>query len=334
MVGGMESKRLEIKVGLFVFLGLVLLGVLLIQFSKGTSIFHGTYTLQLHSANVGGLKPRASVLLAGVQVGSVSDIELAPDGKSVTIFLNIYKRFKIYHDAEFVIEQSGFLGDEFVAIIPTANEGEILTNNEVVECEAPFNLQEVARSAAGFVERIDETARKLDDSVSQLQRVVLNKETLTNFSIAVHNMRSVSESAVGTIGDLNSLIATNSGQVTRAVSNMLFFSKQLTQLAGSADILLATNGVEVTTAMKNIESATETLTNLMTGMQSGKGLAGVILQSPELSSNVQAIAGNLAEASSNLNRFGLWHFLWSHEPEPTNATPPSLSPRESDQQQP
>ena len=38
----MDKSRLESKVGLFVFVGLVLLAVLLIQFSKGTSLIHGT----------------------------------------------------------------------------------------------------------------------------------------------------------------------------------------------------------------------------------------------------------------------------------------------------
>src|ERR1039458_1270713 len=104
----MEKSRLQIKVGLFMLIGLVLLAVLLIWFSKGTSPFRGTYELRLHAGNVGGLKQRAGVLLAGVQVGSVSDIKLANDGKSVTILLNIYKENKIYHDARFVIEQSGF----------------------------------------------------------------------------------------------------------------------------------------------------------------------------------------------------------------------------------
>src|ERR1700691_2559787 len=104
----MEKSRLELKVGLFVLIGLALLAVLLIQFSKGTSIFRGTYTLRLHAVNVGGLKERAGVLLAGVQVGSVSDIQLADDGRSVTILLSIYNDYKnkIYHDARFVIEQS------------------------------------------------------------------------------------------------------------------------------------------------------------------------------------------------------------------------------------
>ena len=215
---------MEIKVGLFVFIGLVLLAVLLIQFSKGTSLFRGTYELRLHAANVGGLKQRASVLLAGVQVGSVSDIQLADDGKSVTILLKIYKDFKIYSDARFVIEQSGFLGDQYVSIISDGNQPPVLTNNAVVECQPPFNLQEVARSAAGFVQRIDETAKKLDASVTDLRRVVLNENTLTNFAIAMNNMRTVSEQAMGTMNDINAIIATNAraGQPRRQQRPFLF----------------------------------------------------------------------------------------------------------------
>ncbi|HTV76192.1 MAG TPA: MlaD family protein, partial [Candidatus Baltobacteraceae bacterium] len=105
----MDKSRLELKVGLFVLIGLVLLAVTIIQFSKGTSLFRGTYELRLHAVNVSGLKERSGVLLAGVQVGSVSSIHLADDGKSVTIILKIYKDYPIYHDARFVIEQSGFL---------------------------------------------------------------------------------------------------------------------------------------------------------------------------------------------------------------------------------
>ena len=65
-----KSSRLEIKVGLFVFIGLTLLAVLIIQFSKGTSLFRGTYALKLHATNVGGLKERASVLLAWIRSSS------------------------------------------------------------------------------------------------------------------------------------------------------------------------------------------------------------------------------------------------------------------------
>jgi phospholipid/cholesterol/gamma-HCH transport system substrate-binding protein len=315
----MDKSRLELKVGLFVFIGLALLAVAVIQFSKGTSLFRGTYALRLHAVNVGGLKERAGVLLAGVQVGSVSAINLSDDGKSVTILLSIYKDFKIYHDARFVIEQSGFLGDEYVSVIPTTNTLPFLEDGADVDCQEPFNLQEVARSASGFIQRIDETVKKLDVSVADLQRVVLNGQTLTNFSIAIGNLRSFTEQAMGTIGDINALITTNGSQASVAVGNAVIFSQDLTNLASSAGGILAANGVEISAAVKNIESSTEILTNLMSDLQSGKGLAGTFLQNKQLATNVQTIADNLAVTSSNLNRLGLWGILWAHKPPATNA---------------
>src|SRR5258706_6822426 len=150
----MDKKHLELKVGLFVLIGLAVLGVLLLQFSKGLTFFRGTYQVRLRAGNVGGLKPRSYVLMSGVQVGTVSDITLAPDGKSVTIFLKIFKNYVIHKDARFIIEQSGFLGDQYVSIIPGDNQGPVLTDNEEVECEDPFNLQDTARAAAGLLKRV------------------------------------------------------------------------------------------------------------------------------------------------------------------------------------
>ena len=292
----MENKQVAAKVGLFVVIGLVLFAVAMILFSKGASIFHGTYTLQMHAVNVGGLKRGAGVLLAGVQEGTVADIQLAEDGKSVTIFLKIYKHCKVYSDAHFVIESQGFLGDQYVAIEPTANLGHLLADNEEVQCQEPFNLQEVARGVGGFVQRVDVIAKKLDDSVNQLQRVVLNAETLTNFSVAVENMRSFSEQAMGAVNEINQLVATNGTAVTAAVSNLVLISSDLRgPIAASAT---------------NIQTSTEILTNIMMQVQSGKGLAGTVLQNQQLATNVQVIANNLAIASSNLNHLGLWHFLW------------------------
>jgi phospholipid/cholesterol/gamma-HCH transport system substrate-binding protein len=316
----MEKSRLEVKVGLFVFIGLVLLAGLLIQFSKGTSLFRGTYDLNLHAENVGGIKPRATVLLAGVQVGTVGDVTLAPDGKSVTMILKIYKNFLIYGDAHFVIEQSGFLGDQYVSVIPTGNKLPPLTNNADVPCDAPFNLQEVARSASGFIQRLDGAAKKLDDSITDLRAQVLNAQTLSSFGIAMTNMRSVTEQAFDTVQDLHFLVATNSVQVGTAVSNLVYFSAELTRLANSAQSILTTNGQNIDVATKNIEDISANLKQMSVDLQAGKGLAGTVLQNEALATNVQILAANLAITSSNLNQRGLWGILWSRKPAATNTT--------------
>ncbi len=325
----MEKSRLEIKVGLFIFIGLALLAVLLLQFSKSASLWRGTYELHLHAANVGGIKPRAGVLLAGVQIGTVHDIQLAPDDKSVTMILKIYSDYPIYHDAQFAIEQSGFLGDQFISINPTLNTLPKLTNGEIVECQSPFNIQQVARDASGFIQRIDQTARKLDASVTDLRSQVLNAETLENFGTSITNMKMFTEQALETVHDINAIVNTNGDQIGIAVSNVVFFSSQLTQLSDSARDTLATNSANLGQATRDLADTAATFKQLAADLQAGKGLAGTVLQNPELATNVQAIAANLAITSSNLNQHGLWGIMWSHKtttsetPKTSTTTPPT-----------
>ena len=316
----MEKSRLELKVGLFVALCLILLAVLVILFSKGTSLFRGTYALQLSAANVGGLKVKSGVLLSGVQVGTVDAIHLAADGKSVNITLKVYKDFPIYHDARFVIQQAGFLGDQYVSVIPTENLPPALTNDAAVNCQEPFDLQEVARSAAGFIQRLDGTAKKLDESVTDLRAKVLNAQTLASFGDSITNLRLITEQAVTAVKGVNDVIATNGAQVSLAVSNAVNFSAELNRLAVSAQRVLDTNGANLTAATKNIEDMSLTAKQLAADLQAGKGLAGTVLQNPELATNFQALAANLAVTSSNLNRLGLWGVLWAHKPPTTNPS--------------
>src|SRR5438093_886746 len=107
----MSQKRLEWKVGLFVVACLLLLGLLVLNFSKGLTFFTPTYTLRLRTSNVGGIKREASVLMAGVQIGNVTAAELGPEGTNVVVFLKILKRYPIHRDAVFAIDSMGFLGD-------------------------------------------------------------------------------------------------------------------------------------------------------------------------------------------------------------------------------
>lgn len=317
----MSKSRLEWKVGLFVFIGLVLLAGVLLELSKGLTFFRPTYEIYLRASNVGGLKTRAAVLMSGVQVGTVSDIKLAPDGKSVTISLRLYKQFVIHKDAKFIIDQSGFLGDQFVAIEPTNNEGETFRDQDHAEAQAPFNLQEFTRSATGFITRIDETVKKLDDALANVTRLVLNPETLTNLAMTVGNLRGFSERALVVVDQINGLLATNSPAISLSASNLVTFSQQLTQFADGLNGVLATNRDSIYGAISNIKTSSDTLKNLLGDVQAGKGLAGDLLENEQIATNVSQIAQNLSITTSNLNRLGLWGILWQHKPLKTKEPP-------------
>ena len=316
----MSKPRTEIKVGFFVALALVLMALLLLQFSKGNTLFRKTYTIILKASNVGGLRNKASVLMSGVQVGSVSAIKLASGGTNVSIYLKVYSEFELRDDARFIIEQSGFLGDQFVAIYPGESKGNILTNLAEAHAQEPFNLLEVARSASGFIQRIDQTAKNLDDAISDVRKNLLNEKTLTNLSATIATLRQASLDALTTVDNINSLIQSNGVPIGATISNLVDFSHRLNDFVDSAKAVVSTNEPQISATLSNLRASSATLTNLFNGVQQGQGLAGVLLKSQGVADNVSNLTANLAVTSSNLNRYGLWHLLFHKEkPLETNA---------------
>ena len=120
------------------------------------------YTILLQLTDVVGLQKNADVLMSGVKVGSVSAITLVPGGKSVTISLRIYREFVVHKDATFRLEQSGFLGDQYVAIQPNENKKMPFADMDEATADPAFSIQAAARTAIGFVERLDHSLSKLD----------------------------------------------------------------------------------------------------------------------------------------------------------------------------
>jgi phospholipid/cholesterol/gamma-HCH transport system substrate-binding protein len=315
----MSQTRLEMRVGVFVLVGLVLLAVLLLLFSQGVTLWGSSFQVRLRSGNVGGIKPGANVLLAGVPVGRVSGVELDPDGKAVTIFLKISKRYRLYQDAKFDIEQAGFLGDQYISIYPGANVGEPLTNNAVVQCRNPFNLQETVATAAETISRIGQVTTNVNAAVADVRRHLLTEQKLSSLGASMDRFAQLTLDAQNAVSNVNGLVSANALPVTQAVSNLSGFSSQLAPLGTNLNDWVAANEDKIEVILENVEHASTLLTNLLAGLEAGRGAAGRLLRDEQLAANLSAVAENLAVTTSNLNRRGLWGILWKPKESRTNA---------------
>ena len=111
-----------------------------------------------------------------------------------------------------------------------------------------------------------------------------------------------------------------------AVSNLVLFTEGLKTLAANAQGILDTNGPQISLAVSNLQTSTAILTNLLGGAQAGNGLVGGLFKNQGMANDVSIVVSNLAVASDNLNRLGLWHFLWYHPKLPKTNAPPSHPP--------
>ena len=331
----MSQLHKEWKVGGFVAISLVLLVMLVLNFSKGLSLLRPSYVVRLKTTNVGGIKDKAAVLLAGVTVGNVSHVLLAPDSKSVVIVLHVYAKHDIPGDAHFNIEAQGFLGDQFVSIAPTQNALPPLPKDGSAEreCRAPFNIQDAARDALGLIQRLDQAAQKIDIAAERVNKTVLSEQTLTNFAAIMANLRVVSEQArtvteraiavtdqavalekkaITTLDRVDVLFATNTAPIQAAVSNVLRFSEQLNKVGADLQDTVGSNRPAIQSAVRNLETASAQVTNLLAEVQSGRGLAGALFKDEalarnfkQLSADLPAISGQVTSAISNINSLTL-----------------------------
>lgn len=314
----MSKTKLEWKVGVFVLIGLVLLGLLLVNFSKGASLFVPTYDVRLKTSNSGGLIPGAKVVLAGVPVGSIAKIDLDPSGKLVYAVMRIYKRYQIHSDATFFVEQAGFLGDQYIFVKAEKNEAPMLKDGDQVDCQEPFNIQEAARSALGLIQKVDKTVQQINGAVDRLDKTLLAEATLNSLTTTITNFRTVSERTLSAVSKVEQLVENNAPTLTRSVNNVAEFSDKLatvtnlvefsTKLNKAADELrltIAENRGDVRSAVKNVEEATASVKTMMEDMKNGKGLAGGVLHDEQIRLEFGQIVSNINVLSSNINRFGL-----------------------------
>lgn len=301
----MSQSRFHVRVGLFVAVCLALMVALLVAFSKGTALFAPTYEVKMRIDNVGGLQEDSAVFLAGIQVGTLDSVELAADGRSVILTLEILEKYSIHADAEFVVEQIGVLGDQFVSIYPRENKGPLLSDGSLVEGRQSFSLQEVARSANTLILELSQTLGEVREGLTNIKRGVLEPQTLSNLSLTIGNFRQVSEHTLTMVENVKHLVQTNSQPLTQSVSNMLSFSKRLEEVALHLDETILTNRAGVGNAVTNFQDVTASLRSIAGDLEAGKGLAGTLLKDEELPRQMSRVVSNLVVLSSNLNRYGL-----------------------------
>lgn len=136
-----SSNQVEIAAGIFLLLGIAALVFLALEATDTSGLKRSeTYTVHAYFSDVGGLKPRSPVNMAGVTVGRVKSIELDPESLEARVVMNIDDRYdNLPSDTSASVLTSGILGDQYVGLEPggapdSLADGDriMLTNSAVV----------------------------------------------------------------------------------------------------------------------------------------------------------------------------------------------------------
>jgi phospholipid/cholesterol/gamma-HCH transport system substrate-binding protein len=137
----MKRGSLELVVGVFVLAGLACLAYLAVHLGKLELLGSG-YRIVANFDNISGLKPGASVEVAGVEVGRVESINLT-SGDQAKLVMRMVPGVKIYDDAIASIRTKGIIGDKFVKLSPGSSGKVIPNGGKIRDTEGAVEWEEL-----------------------------------------------------------------------------------------------------------------------------------------------------------------------------------------------
>lgn len=151
-----NRKTVEVWVGIFVVAGIVALGVLAFRVGNLSSadVTDG-YRVKASFENIGSLKVRSAVTLAGVRIGRVAAISTDPTSYQAIVDMNIDGRYRnLPTDSSASILTAGLLGEQYIGLEPGGADEYLKEGSEVKLTQSAMVLEKlIGRMLTMFIDK-------------------------------------------------------------------------------------------------------------------------------------------------------------------------------------
>lgn len=289
------------------------------QFLKGRNILKTTNEYFVRYENIASLAPTSPVLIRGMNVGTVSSVDLADDMMTIIATLKLKKGVKIPKDAEAVIVSTGLMGGKAIDLqvkgacsgSDCAESGSYLKGSVKGLFDTFLDTSE-GGTLDKLKENIGDIIKTVGDSLTSPNSDNEIAKTYTQLSRLIENLASISgtlEKSMGkydrhlgnslaNVETLTAALAKNQDKIAQSIIHLESITKQFDEAK------VGTNAGELITdaqaTMKNLNSSIaeanqsfDQLSVIMKDLQAGKGSMGKLLKDQVLYDNLNRTTKNL-----------------------------------------
>lgn len=241
----------EAKVGIFVFVGVVMLFLMSTQVNKFSSNSKDSYEVFASLGSAQGLERYAKVKLNGVEIGFVDNIALDSNAKP-KIALKIYSNFDIPKDSSIALVSENFLGGKYIEIYPS-RDGVALKSGDVLDKELTFasfdKTSDTINSAALEFRSFVKEARDVLDSDTR----EYIKESFKNLNAITENLNTIiTENRDGiksSIDEIKEMALALKGAGDRFATSADTINERLPKIVENIDFILEENRAPINSAI-------------------------------------------------------------------------------------
>ena len=286
----------EAKLGV---IGIVTLAALIwgINYLKGRNILSNSYTLTAYYSDAAGLESSAPVLMNGVKIGFIKEVDLNPeDSIPITVILSIENRYPIQMGSQAVLISADLLGTKAIRI-DASDQHQILNESDIIQSSIePDMLTSLQSKLRPVVQQISALAVSLDTLVIGLDHVISSeatKETLDHFA-------SISESFAKSLepgGSLDQSFISLASFATMLENQ----EDDLTSLIGHFNSIgESVDSAGIDNLARELQAVTHQFNLLLEKINSGEGNAGKFFHEDSLYQNLDLLITDLDELIKDL----------------------------------
>jgi phospholipid/cholesterol/gamma-HCH transport system substrate-binding protein len=295
----------QIKVGLFVFLGLALItcGVFLIGNNRHFWEAKVHYVAPFN--NVSGLNQGSPVRLGGLEIGAVTDVSYSSDGKDSHVYVRLSvvrkESHRIMKGTVARIVARGLLGDKMVELSVPEGSHDLLESGGTLATEEPGDM-------FSKIDELSEKAKKTLDNVERATSSFSDPVFAEDLKGTVHDLRLILDGVAQNDSVAHRLlIDPHEGEkVDQALTNLNASSQRLNATLGALQDVTdqVRSGPGIVHAVvydgdmsKNAAGALEEVHRDLQAIREGNGLAHSLIYGDD---NTQHVMGNLNAMSDDL----------------------------------
>lgn len=186
------KTKLELKVGIFVFVGLIILAIFILSIG-GFKTWSSGYCISVNFTFVNGVKVGAPVRFSGVDVGEVKRVELSfiPRENRSNVSLQIWLRnnIKIPVDSSVWVNTLGLLGEKYVEIMPGTNYSDCLKANQSLTGRDPLPMHQIFNRAESILHNLDDGIARIVNKEGSLGKLIYDDDVYNQLDAFVADIR-------------------------------------------------------------------------------------------------------------------------------------------------
>jgi phospholipid/cholesterol/gamma-HCH transport system substrate-binding protein len=284
-----DEKKLELRVGLTIFIAAVVLSVGLLWF-QGFEIGKRSYEINAVFPMVGGIDPGDEVNVNGVEKGEVKGVTLV--GSEVHIRMAIYTDVEIPDDSQIILQTIGIMGERVVSIVLGSSERYLEPGSTLQGIYDP-GMSEVLASFG----RIMGDLSKLSEDISAIAETLTEGDDLRK---AVGNLAAITE-------DLKDVLSRSAPRFEEGVDSFNKSAKRIDGLLmrneGKIDSVLATMeraSRGLPELVGNIGAVTESLSEILDLLESEESTMGALMRDRRLLDRLEQTIQSLDELVTDM----------------------------------